>query len=91
MITILILNCLFSEVINAKSIVTSTQAPVVAKVLTNAQGQVISVGSLLAHQKQHGSLPQGKIIIIILFYSILNIVVNIISITLLLILKRYQV
>ncbi|KAK9885726.1 hypothetical protein WA026_012495 [Henosepilachna vigintioctopunctata] len=37
----------------------STQAPVVAKVLTNAAGQVISVESLLAHQKQHGSLPQG--------------------------------
>jgi hypothetical protein len=28
-------------------------------VLTNAAGQVISVESLLAHQKQHGSLPQG--------------------------------
>ncbi|VEN48041.1 unnamed protein product, partial [Callosobruchus maculatus] len=39
---------------------TSTpQGPVVAKVLTNASGQVISVESLLAHQKQHGSLPQG--------------------------------
>ncbi|XP_044256104.1 nuclear factor related to kappa-B-binding protein isoform X1 [Tribolium madens] len=37
----------------------STQSPVVAKVLTNAAGQVISVESLLAHQKQHGSLPQG--------------------------------
>lgn len=34
-------------------------APLVAKVLTNAAGQVISVESLLAHQKQHGTLPQG--------------------------------
>ncbi|XP_068085697.1 nuclear factor related to kappa-B-binding protein [Anabrus simplex] len=33
--------------------------PMVAKVLTNAQGQVISMESLLAHQKQHGTLPQG--------------------------------
>ncbi|KAJ8922751.1 hypothetical protein NQ315_007786 [Exocentrus adspersus] len=39
--------------------VASSQGPVVAKVLTNAAGQVISVESLLAHQKQHGSLPQG--------------------------------
>jgi len=31
----------------------------VAKVLTNAAGQVISVESLLAHQKAHGTLPQG--------------------------------
>lgn len=37
----------------------NVQAPLVAKVLTNASGQVISVESLLAHQKQHGSLPQG--------------------------------
>ncbi|CAH0561085.1 unnamed protein product [Brassicogethes aeneus] len=35
------------------------QGSVVAKVLTNAAGQVISVESLLAHQKQHGQLPQG--------------------------------
>jgi hypothetical protein len=35
------------------------QQPVVAKVLTSAQGQVISMESLLAHQKQHGTLPQG--------------------------------
>ena len=33
--------------------------PVVAKVLTSAQGQMISMESLLAHQKQHGTLPQG--------------------------------
>jgi hypothetical protein len=33
--------------------------PMVAKVLTSAQGQVISMESLLAHQKQHGALPQG--------------------------------
>jgi hypothetical protein len=33
--------------------------PMVAKVLTSAQGQVISMESLLAHQKQHGTLPQG--------------------------------
>lgn len=34
--------------------------PMVAKVVTNAQGQpVISMESLLAHQKQHGTLPQG--------------------------------
>jgi len=33
--------------------------PVVAKVLTGAQGQMISMESLLAHQKQHGTLPQG--------------------------------
>ncbi|XP_017769715.1 PREDICTED: nuclear factor related to kappa-B-binding protein [Nicrophorus vespilloides] len=37
------------------------QGPLVAKVLTNAAGQVISVESLLAHQKQHGSLPQGTL------------------------------
>ncbi|KAL3265603.1 hypothetical protein HHI36_009807 [Cryptolaemus montrouzieri] len=43
----------------SKAGIVSTQAPVVAKVLTNAAGQVISVESLLAHQKQHGSLPQG--------------------------------
>jgi hypothetical protein len=35
------------------------QPPMVAKVLTSAQGQVISMESLLAHQKQHGTLPQG--------------------------------
>lgn len=33
--------------------------PVVAKVLTGTQGQMISMESLLAHQKQHGTLPQG--------------------------------
>ncbi|KAF2900365.1 hypothetical protein ILUMI_05821 [Ignelater luminosus] len=44
---------------SSKPIITSTQTPLVAKVLTNAAGQVISVESLLAHQKQHGSLPQG--------------------------------
>ncbi|KAH0816428.1 hypothetical protein GEV33_006362 [Tenebrio molitor] len=43
----------------AKGALATTQNPVVAKVLTNAAGQVISVESLLAHQKQHGSLPQG--------------------------------
>ncbi|KAL1505551.1 hypothetical protein ABEB36_005093 [Hypothenemus hampei] len=43
---------------DAKSI-QNNQVPVVAKVLTNAAGQVISVESLLAHQKTHGSLPQG--------------------------------
>ncbi|CAG9819612.1 unnamed protein product [Phaedon cochleariae] len=37
----------------------SSQGPVVAKVLTNAAGQVISLESLLNHQKQHGSLAQG--------------------------------
>ncbi|RZC39742.1 nuclear factor related to kappa-B-binding protein, partial [Asbolus verrucosus] len=42
-----------------KSGLATTPSPVVAKVLTNAAGQVISVESLLAHQKQHGSLPQG--------------------------------
>ncbi|XP_060532196.1 nuclear factor related to kappa-B-binding protein [Cylas formicarius] len=40
-------------------VVSGSQGPVVAKVLTNAAGQVISVESLLAHQKAHGSLPQG--------------------------------
>ncbi|PSN38505.1 hypothetical protein C0J52_24317, partial [Blattella germanica] len=35
------------------------QPPMVAKVLTSAQGQVISMESLMAHQKQHGTLPQG--------------------------------
>lgn len=39
--------------------ISTGQTPLVAKVLTNAAGQVISVESLLAHQKQHGSLPQG--------------------------------
>ncbi|CAG9762803.1 unnamed protein product [Ceutorhynchus assimilis] len=38
---------------------TKNEVPMVAKVLTNAAGQVISVESLLAHQKTHGSLPQG--------------------------------
>lgn len=33
----------------------ASQGPVVAKVLTNAAGQVISVESLLAHQKQQGT------------------------------------
>lgn len=73
---VFIVTCLFSEVLSAKSIVTSTQAPVVAKVLTNAQGQVISVGSLLAHQKQHGSLPQGKIIIKIQIFYFITFVYN---------------
>ncbi|KAK4887042.1 hypothetical protein RN001_003313 [Aquatica leii] len=45
--------------ISSKPIMTTSQTPLVAKVLTNAAGQVISVESLLAHQKQHGSLPQG--------------------------------
>ncbi|KAF5302938.1 hypothetical protein FQA39_LY02118 [Lamprigera yunnana] len=46
---------------SSKPIITTAaaQTPIVAKVLTNAAGQVISVESLLAHQKQHGSLPQG--------------------------------
>ncbi|KAJ8971434.1 hypothetical protein NQ314_000690 [Rhamnusium bicolor] len=44
---------------NSVKPVSTPQGPVVAKVLTNAAGQVISVESLLAHQKQHGSLPQG--------------------------------
>ncbi|XP_076257336.1 uncharacterized protein LOC143194432 [Rhynchophorus ferrugineus] len=38
---------------------TAAQGPVVAKVLTNAAGQVISVENLLAHQKTHGTLPPG--------------------------------
>lgn len=37
----------------------STQTPVVAKVLTNAAGQVISVESLLPQQKQTSVLTQG--------------------------------
>ncbi|KAF5284990.1 hypothetical protein FQR65_LT02301 [Abscondita terminalis] len=45
--------------VSSKPIMTSSQTPLVAKVLTNAAGQVISVESLLAHQKQHGTLPQG--------------------------------
>ena len=40
--------------------VVKQQQPMVAKVLTNTQGQVISMESLVAHQKQHGTLPQGK-------------------------------
>ncbi|KAK5643642.1 hypothetical protein RI129_007487 [Pyrocoelia pectoralis] len=48
-----------SDGLTPKPIMTTSQAPLVAKVLTNAAGQVISVESLLAHQKQHGSLPQG--------------------------------
>ncbi|CAG2058225.1 unnamed protein product, partial [Timema podura] len=44
---------------NATLIKQQQQGPLVAKVLTNAQGQVISMESLLAHQKQHGTLPQG--------------------------------
>lgn len=39
--------------------ISNNQVPMVAKVLTNAAGQVISVESLLAHQKAHGTLPQG--------------------------------
>lgn len=42
------------------------QAPLVAKVLTNAAGQVISVESLLAHQKQHGTLPQGEYFLLLI-------------------------
>ncbi|KAB0799407.1 hypothetical protein PPYR_07287 [Photinus pyralis] len=48
-----------SDGLSPKPIMATSQAPLVAKVLTNAAGQVISVESLLAHQKQHGSLPQG--------------------------------
>lgn len=45
----------FTEVVTSKATLPSAQTPVVAKVLTNAAGQVISVGSLLAqHQKQQG-------------------------------------
>lgn len=43
--------------------------PVVAKVLTGAQGQMISMESLLAHQKQHGTLPQGAYNCIMVLYS----------------------
>lgn len=52
----------FSDGLTAKPIMTTTQTPLVAKVLTNAAGQVISVENLLAHQKQHGSLPQGIVL-----------------------------
>ncbi|XP_044747867.1 nuclear factor related to kappa-B-binding protein isoform X2 [Coccinella septempunctata] len=48
-----------TDTTTSKSGMVSNQTPVVAKVLTNAAGQVISVENLLAHQKQHGSLPQG--------------------------------
>lgn len=42
------------------SLIKTQQTPMVAKVVTNAQGQpVLSMESLLAHQKQHGALPQG--------------------------------
>lgn len=44
----------------SKPVISTGQTPLIAKVLTNAAGQVISVESLLAHQKQHGSLPQGN-------------------------------
>lgn len=44
---------------NVTKSIPNSQVPVVAKVLTNAAGQVISVESLLAHQKAHGTLPQG--------------------------------
>lgn len=47
----------------------SGQTPLVAKVLTNAAGQVISVESLLAHQKQHGSLPQGLFKVFFSFFK----------------------
>ena len=40
--------------------VVKPQQPMVAKVLTSTQGQVISMESLVAHQKQHGALPQGE-------------------------------
>lgn len=47
--------------VGGKTVMTSGQTPMVAKVLTNAAGQVISVGSLLTQQqKQHGALQQGK-------------------------------
>lgn len=48
--------------VGGKTVMTSGQTPMVAKVLTNAAGQVIGVGGLLtqAHQKQHGALQQGK-------------------------------
>ncbi|XP_048521535.1 nuclear factor related to kappa-B-binding protein isoform X3 [Dendroctonus ponderosae] len=44
---------------NMTKTIQSGQVPMVAKVLTNAAGQVISVESLLAHQKAHGALPHG--------------------------------
>lgn len=51
-----------------KTVTSQGQTPLVAKVLTNAAGQVISVESLLAHQKQHGSLPQGNNTYLITLY-----------------------
>lgn len=49
----------FLDGMQTKQLITSSQTPLVAKLLTNAAGQVISVESILAHQKQHGSMPQG--------------------------------
>lgn len=52
---------LTTEVVSTKPVMSPGQAPMVAKVLTNAAGQVISVGSLLTqHQKQHNALQQGR-------------------------------
>jgi hypothetical protein len=51
--------------------------PVVAKVVSNAQGQVISMESLLAHHKQQTITQQGRLHLIFIFsgykfYSCLN-------------------
>ncbi|KAJ4431725.1 hypothetical protein ANN_20327 [Periplaneta americana] len=48
-----------AQPVSGAATVVKQQPPMVAKVLTSAQGQVISMESLLAHQKQHGTLPQG--------------------------------
>jgi hypothetical protein len=48
-----------AQPVSCAATIVKQQQPVVAKVLTSAQGQVISMESLLAHQKQHGTLPQG--------------------------------
>lgn len=53
----------------------TSQGPVVAKVLTNAAGQVISVESLLAHQKQQGTIINLKVFIK-KSYSKLNNLIN---------------
>lgn len=67
-----LLLCIFT--VGTSKTTVQNQAPLVAKVLTNAAGQVISVESLLAHQKQHGTLPQGEhfLLLLLLFHTIVK-------------------
>lgn len=49
--------------ISGKAVMSSGQTPMVAKVLTNAAGQVISVGSLLAQHQKQGKCTTSLLIV----------------------------